>query len=688
MPAITQESQLVSIETPLGRDTLLLSGFKGHEAISRLFTFHLELVSENHNVPFESIVGENVTLSVLSSDGSECFFNGILSHFSQGRGGGEEESSSDTLFSHYTAEMVPWLWMLTQTSDSRIFQNKSVPDIIEQIFSEYGYTDYALRLSGSYDPQEYCVQYRETDFNFISRLMEDWGIYYFFEHEPGKHTLVIVDASDENKPCPGQETARYQVSGGGWDEEDVITSLEVQKRITPAKYTLTDYNFEIPNANLKIEVPAQIKLGPGEREIYDYPGSYSKRALGDQLTSLRMQEQEAQVTQIEGTSDCRPFKSGFRFRLRDFYRRDMNNKEYLITDVDHEFHQGGFHAGAPEGAGGSEPSYSNRFGCIPFEVPFRPERKTEKPFVRGTQTAIVTGPAGEEIYTEEHSRVKVQFHWDREGKRDENSSCWIRVSQPWAGAGWGSISIPRIGQEVIVDFLEGDPDRPIITGRVYHGQNRPPYGLPAGGVVSGLKSNSTPGGGGYNEMSMNDTKGEEKITIHAQYDMNTTVEHDQSTVVKSGNRTLSVESGTHTETIQGDSSLSVLSGSRPVSVTGGDYSAVASDAIKLHGESAGVSIRGDAQGVAVTGTGDGVSISGEGGTGVSVSGTPNIEANGSTQITITSPLVEIGDNLIKIEGQAIELSAGGSIIKIGPGGITISSPAIFQVTAGMIKHNG
>jgi len=529
--AYSQDNRLIAIDTPLGKDVLLLAGFSGEDCISRLFSFELEMISENHGISFEDIVGKSVTVSVVLASGDKRFFNGIISRFAQGRGGGEK--GGDPRFSCYRATMVPWMWLLTRTSDSRIFQNLSVPDIVEKILKENNLTDYRIRLQGRYEKRDYCVQYRETDFDFISRLMEEEGIHYFFEHENGAHVLIIADSAQENKPCPQQRNARYQISADGWLEEDVITALEKMQEIRPAKYTLNDFNFEIPNTDLKVNVPSRNKLGPEEREIYEYPGQYAKRNEGDRLVRLRMEEEEAKVTTISGGSTCRAFTSGYRFTLTSFYRNDMNNKEYLLTSVRHQ-------ASEPwEGSAG--PAYSNSFTCIPIEVPFRPAQQTPKPFVHGSQTAIVVGPSGEEIYTDEHGRVKVQFHWDREGKKDDKSSCWIRVGQLWAGAGWGAMYVPRIGHEVIVDFLEGDPDRPIITGRVYHGMNKPPYPLPAEKTRSTIKSNSSPGGGGFNEFRFEDKKGNEEVFLHGQKDWTITVLNDKNQSV-GRNETLSVGS--------------------------------------------------------------------------------------------------------------------------------------------------
>ncbi|MBI5656716.1 MAG: type VI secretion system tip protein VgrG, partial [Geobacter sp.] len=294
----------------------------------------------------------------------------------------------------------------------------------------------------------------------------------------------------------------------GQQDEDSISALEVTQEIRAGKYTLNDFNFETPAANLMVEVPAKQTVGPGEREVYDYPGRYDKRAEGDGVAKVRMQEEEAAITVINGSGNCRAFTSGCRFTLQGYSRDDMNEKDYVITSIRHDAKQE-YASGETE----TELAYVNNFTCIPFDVPYRPLRKTPKPVVRGSQTAIVVGPSGEEIYTDKYGRIKVQFHWDREGKNDENSSCWIRVAQVWAGTGWGAMFIPRIGHEVIVDFLEGDPDKPIITGRVYHGTNNPPYKLPDEKTKSTIKTNSSPGGGGFNEIRFEDKKHEEQIFI-------------------------------------------------------------------------------------------------------------------------------------------------------------------------------
>ncbi len=522
--AFMQDERLFRLDTPLGSDVLLFKDMEGQEGISQLFSFHLNLLSEKPDISFKNIIGKSVTIIIDLQDGKYRYINGIVSEFYQLSAG--DPSTSNNLLSHYTATVVPFLWLLTRTTDSRIFQHKSVPDIVEKIFGDNGVQDYKLSLKGSYSPRDYCVQYRESDFNFVSRLMEEEGIFYYFQHEDGKHTLILADDASEHKTCPEQGAARCKPHEGAAYEEDMIDSLHVKQEIRAGKYTLNDFNFEMPNTSLKLEEPSNQKLGPGEREYYDYPGLYGKKSEGDNLSKIRMQEEEAQITTCYGASNCRAFTSGYKFKLEDFYRRDMNNKDYILTRVRHTGSQTYSIGESDSGA-----TYKNEFTCIPSDVPFRPVRVTPKPFVRGAQTAIVVGPSGEEIYPDKYGRVKVQFHWDREGAKDDKSSCWIRVSQLFAGAGWGAMFIPRIGHEVVVDFLEGDPDRPIITGRVYHGANNPPYPLPDEKTKSTIKTNSSPGGGGFNELRFEDKKGKEEIYLQGEKDWNILIKNNKGQTI-------------------------------------------------------------------------------------------------------------------------------------------------------------
>lgn len=574
----SQENRLIAIDTPLGRDKLLLEELSGHEAVSQLFRFELGLLSENYAISFKDLIGQPVCVTVQLANGKQRYINGFVSRFAQ--------SGGDAKFAHYHAELVPWLWFLTRTANCRIFQNMKPPDIIEAVFKKLGFSDYRLSLQGSYDSLDYCVQYRETDFNFVSRLMEEYGIFYFFEHEKNKHTMVLGDASSVHQPVPNQPKARFDKAGGNIEEEDVITSWHAEQELRPGKYSLTDYNFETPSTSLMVNQPSLVKVGGNSKyEVYDYPGDYSKKAQGTALAKIRMQEEEATHLVTSGNGTCRAFTPGYRFNLEDYYRSDMN-ASYVITEVRHTATAGGTY-----GTGGdAPPQYANQFSCIPQSVPFRPARVTPKPFVQGPQTAVVVGKGGEEIYVDKYSRVKVQFYWDRDGKKDENSSCWVRVSQPWAGKNWGGVWIPRIGQEVIVDFLEGDPDHPIITGRVYNAEQMPPYDLPTNMTQSGLKTRSSKGGGtdDFNELRFEDKKGSEDIYFHAQKDFHRYVEndddlqvyHDQTIMIKNdrtetvkeGNETITVEKGNRKVDIKtGNETLQVDTGDRLVQVkTGND----------------------------------------------------------------------------------------------------------------------
>ena len=507
--SLTQATREITIQTSLGEEELVLRSFEGEESLSQLFQFEIDLASENAAITYDDIVGKKATVSIKLADGSERYWNGWISRFVQ--------LQTDKQATSYRATLVPWLWFLGQTTDCRIFQNKSTPDLLKQIFQENGYADFTLRLKGDFAPRDYCVQYRESDLNFVSRLMEEDGIFYFFEHEKDKHTLIVANDVSVIKALNSQPTVRYAPVIGGWRDEDVITEWVQERRVRSGVYTLTDYNFETPTTSLLSTAKGKTKW-----ELYDYPGEYAKRADGDRLARTRLEEHQMTQLIAKGRSDCRSFNVGGKFTLAE-QPRDDANQDYVLTRVYHAAKQENFRSGDTADV----TLYSNEFECLPVTIPLRPQRITPIPVVRGCHTAVVVGPAGEEIFTDKYGRVKVQFHWDREGKNNESSSCWVRVSYPTAGKTWGAIQVPRIGQEVVIDFMEGDPDRPIIIGRTYNASQMPPYDLPGQMMVSGFKSNSTKGGGGYNELAFDDTKGSELIRIHGQYDMDTVIEHDE-----------------------------------------------------------------------------------------------------------------------------------------------------------------
>ena len=545
-----QGTSPILIDTPLGADKLMVKRFHGEELLSGLFQFTLEMISESNTLSFADIVGKKVTLSLALSGGEKQYLNGVVGRFVQ--------AGKDARFTTYFAEIHPWLWLLKMNSDCRIFKNMTTPDIIQKVFSDLGLTDYKNSLTGTYQPREYCVQYMETSFDFVSRLMEEEGIFYFFTHSSDTHTLVLADSGDSYAALTGSANVTLRPFEMGWTTEYTVSECTLEQQVTVGQYKADDFNFEIPTTDLLSMAEATNTA----RSVYEYPGRFLKKDEGEQISRLRLESYEASEKLLRGTSPCRAFRPGYKFTLKGHSRDDVN-AGYVLTRVSHQ--------------GDQSTTYSNEFEAIPDSVPFRPKRTAPRPRIYGTQTATVTGKSGEEIWTDKYGRVKVQFHWDQLGSNDENSSCWIRVAQGWAGKQWGAIILPRIGQEVVVSFLEGDPDRPLITGCVYNASQTVPYTLPDEQTKSTLKSNSSKGGGGFNEFRFEDKAGSEEIFIQAQKDMTVSVLHDQTTTVKNDrtatvtqNEKLTVEKGSRTIAVsQGDETHEVK-GKRDLTVTGNE----------------------------------------------------------------------------------------------------------------------
>jgi len=515
----TQRNRLIAVTTPLGDDVLLFHRMNVIEQLGRLFKISLDLLSTDPEIKIQDILGQNVTIKSQRPDGEDRYFNGFVSQFSQAGTHGD-------LFV-YRATLRPWFWFLTRTADCRIFQQTNVPDIIKEVFRDHGFSDFEESLSGSYRDWEYCVQYRETDFNFISRLMEQEGIYYYFKHEDGKHTLVLSDSISAHEAVPGYEEVPYfPPDESELRERDHISDWSLNHIIQPGEYVLNEFDFKKPKANLLVKSSMPRDHEQAEFEIYDYPGEYLESSDGDNYVRARIEELQAQYEQVKGQGNAAGLTTGSLFKLTDYPREDQN-REYLITAANYEIGPQEYESAF---ASGSASIFSCSITAIDKQQVFRSPRTTPKPIVQGPQTAVVVGKSGEEIWTDEYGRVKVQFHWDRVGVNNEKSSCWMRVSHPWAGKKWGAISIPRIGHEVIVSFLEGDPDQPIITGCVYNDENMPPYDLPANATQSGIKTRSTKEGNvnNFNEIRFEDKKGDEEIYIHAEYNQNNVVENDKT----------------------------------------------------------------------------------------------------------------------------------------------------------------
>ncbi len=674
MPPV-QKNRLLAIGTPLGGDVLAVRSIAVQEQLGRLFHIEAELSSENADIKLDDVVGHNVTVRINIGQNVERYFNGVVSRMAQtGNKGG---------YAHYHATIVPWFWFLTRTADCRIFQNKSIPDIIEEVFSGHGLTDFRPSLSGSYSPREYVVQYRETDFNFVSRLMEAEGIYYFFEHENGKHTMVLADSISAHNPYPDYGEVTFQELEKGASGREVITEWTMEKEAQPVAYALNDFDFKKPKASLRANSNVSRDYGAAQFEIYDYPGEYVAAGDGDRLTGVRLDELQSQYELLHGQANCRGIVTGSTFTLKS-HPRDDQNREYLVTGASLHADAGEFASGKAEGE-----FFSCNFTAMDKSQQFRPTRLTPKPVVQGPQTAIVVGPSGEEIYTDEYGRVKLQFHWDRYGKSDENSSCWVRVSQEWAGKKWGAMRIPRIGQEVIVEFLEGDPDRPIVTGRVYNAEAMPPYPLPTEKTKSTVKSNSSKGGNGFNEIRFEDKKGKEQIFVHAEKDEDVRVKNDSREWVGNNRHLIVIKD--QTEKVKGNKHLTV-EGNRVAKIQGNQSETVAGDNKTMVSGNDHLSVQGSQK--TQIGADHNLDVSNNSnnacGNDLSFKAGMNIhEKSGMNHAVEAGMTVHIkgGMSIVIEAGMEISLKAGGSFIDIGPSGVAISG-AMVMINSGGSAGDG
>jgi type VI secretion system secreted protein VgrG len=500
---------------------LLFHRLVGREELGRPFRYELEALSERNDLPIVDMLGTGVTVTLGRSDGSTRHLHGLVAR-AEYRGGDGDHG-------RYGLVLVPWLWFLGRRRDCRIFQEQDTPAILRAVLETWPVADFELALEGSYRPREYCVQYRESDLDFVSRLAEDEGITFFFRHREGGHTLVLVDGPGPCAAVPGYERIPYfPPRERARRERDHVDDWQAAAEVRSGKAALEDFDFEKPRTDLLASDADPRPHALAEAEIYDYPGGYRELSAGDAIVRLRLEEELAGHARAFGTGNASGLACGARFTLEG-YPRASENRAWLVVATEIELASERYRSAtdAPE----AEP-FRCRFEVQDLEVPYRPPRRTARPFVHGPQTAIVTGPSGEEIHCDKYGRVKVRFHWDRSGRRDATSSCWLRVSQAWAGAGWGAMHVPRIGQEVIVDFLEGNPDAPLVTGRVYNALAMPPWGLPGNATQSGIKSDSSKGGGGSNELRFEDKKGAEQVWLHAQKDEDIVVENDKTELVK------------------------------------------------------------------------------------------------------------------------------------------------------------
>ncbi|MBI3411156.1 MAG: type VI secretion system tip protein VgrG [Planctomycetes bacterium] len=578
----TQAGRPLAVTTPLGPDVLLLVGFRGREEISKPFQYVLDLVASSRSeIPFERLMGQRMTVELRRPRGQSRYFSGIVSRFSQGH--------SDLEFTEYQAELVPDMWLLTKRHRSRIFQHLSVPDILRQVLQGL---DVSFQIRGDFQPRDYCAQYRESDFDFASRLMEEEGIYYFFLQNERGHQLVLANTPQGHPDVPEMREVPFENTPRD-GQADCITAWQKVQELRSGKCELWDHCFELPRMHLDARKSIQddVPVGRvnhkltaglnGKLELYDYPGGYAQRFDGidrgggehpeelrkifednQRTVSIRMQQEAAAGIMIQGAGTCRQFLPGHKFSLVGHGHGDG---DYVLTKVQHLARQPGFRS--DDRAEGF--TYENTFSAIPYALPYRPARETPRPTIHGTQTATVVGPPGKESFVDKYGRVKVQLNWDREGRNDADSSCWIRVAQQWAGKVYGAFFWPRIGHEVVVAFEEGDPDRPIIIGSVYNAENTTPYLLPESAEIAGIVTQSTPGGNSeeYNELSFDDKKGNELIYMHAQKNFVREVENDDH--LRVGNeQTIEIKNGRKQTIHQGDDEKVLEKGSVRTKVTG------------------------------------------------------------------------------------------------------------------------
>ena len=497
---------------PSLQETLRVVGFVAEQGLSSLYWCELELACDKSDLDLNTLVGKSGVLTLFDA-AYPGFIHGEIAAASQGVVGRR--------FTTYHVTLRPKLWQLELRRGSRIFQNLSVPDIVRQVLKDAGISgeDLQLKLTGHYPVLEYCTQYRESDFAFLDRLMAEAGLFYCFEHSVQRHVLVIADDKQVFTPISGQRELPYRQSTSMVSAEESVMDFQVQHNLCAGSAALRDYLFEKPGLLLEAENRSPVFSA---LEHYDYPGFFADTGAGKSRAEIRRQSRQASQRIISGRSDCSRLTVGHRFTLKSHPRTDFN-AEYTLTRV---CLQGRQPQSLEEGAAAEGSSFVLDFNAMPATCDYRPRATYPRPRIEGVQTAFVTGPKGEEIYTDQFGRIKVRFHWDREGKHDEHSSCWLRLQQSWAGNHWGSLVLPRVGQEVLVTFLDGNPDRPLVTGALYNAATPHPYALPANKTRTGFKSQSSPGGEGFNELRVEDKKGSEQLFLHGERDTSLVVKND------------------------------------------------------------------------------------------------------------------------------------------------------------------
>ena len=556
----TQDTRIAELTTPLGKDQLVLLRFDASEGLSELFDMHVDCASEKPIADLAALLGKESSVRVNTIGGKTRYFSGMVVE--------AREIAAQSHMHAYQLVLRPWTWLLSQAADSQIFQNKSVVDIIKDVFEDSGFADYELKLSETYKPLEYCVQYRETHLDFVLRLMEQFGIYYYFKHQSGEHTMVLADSVSAHEPIADLPAVDLIAMGSRTrDDKEYVRGWSAERAFQTGKVAIKAYDFANPDADMKYERSKGGGYAKDDLEVFVYPHKYKdgeKDDLGEKFARATLESRQARDQRRYAEGNAPSLFPGGLVKLR---RHDVGseNRDYLLVAARHsvvgqQYRSSGGTAGE---------AYSGDYLLQPKDRPFRAPQVTPRPVVHGPQTALVVGPAGEEIHTDKYGRVKLQFHWDRKGKKDDKSSRWVRVANSWSGKEWGSLYIPRIGMEAVVEFIEGDPDRPLVVGTVYNKNNMPPQALPANKTQRGLKSRSSKGGSPetYNELWFEDKKDVEFVRFHAEKDFLATIEDTEKRTIKGKKRSGPGDAARKTKIEKGDDVLDVDNGDRKVTIS-------------------------------------------------------------------------------------------------------------------------
>jgi type VI secretion system secreted protein VgrG len=651
---------------------LRVARWSGREAVSELFQLDLVVVSEDGAIAFADVIGQPAVLT-LQGDGEPRYLHGMVARFEQGDAGKK--------LTTYRVTVVPKAWRLLHRHDCRIFQEKSTPDIVKAVLEGAGLAsgdDFALHLRGDYVPREYCVQWRESDWAYVCRLLEDEGIFYYFEHHEDKHVLVLADHAGAHEAITGEATIAYRQPLGAMVKSEHVSRFQISEEARTGKVEVRDYDWQKPDRVLEGSSEAAHEA---DLPIYEWMNADVEHDAAGRA-QVRVDERKALRRVGRGESGCERLVPGYTFTLADHPRDDFN-ASYILTSVDHL----GTEPSLGDG-GGAETRYEATFACVPSDVTLRPPLVTPRPTIRGIQTAVVVGPSGEEIHTDESGRIKVQFQWDRLGAKDDKSSCWVRVAQTWAGPGWGALFIPRVGQEVLVDFLDGSPDRPMVLGTVYHGTNKPPYALPGEKTKSTIKSNSSPGGGGYNEFRFEDKKDGEEVYLRAQKDHFVEVLNDEKRTVGNDDRVDVTHDRTvhvgndRTTTIDKNDTLTVhenrtvtIDGDESITVQKTETVNVTDDTTVALGKNVALSV---AQNVSSSIDGD-VATSIAGKSETSISGEQTVDVSGALTVTIG------GDHADETSGERKIKAATKVTVECGSAKVTIESGGKITIEGGEIS---